>query len=213
MRQMVIQKPEVEEKEREEQRLGKTIATQGNVEEGQKAKLKNELILQLEQSGHFDKSIGLLIEMPGISLTDISDFSLIFRNSLQDTLGIYRQDRRIADPPIERITYPGSPDLYITINIAEIIVNIAEIVGAGYLSWKLLDTILKNYPNIRAMFIDIRKSKTFKSMRRRLMRWWRTPSKRNRIKSKKKIIIYIIILESKSQKIIEKKEVFRSSRQ
>ena len=49
--------------------------------------------------------------MPFVFLTDLSYFSLFLRDSIQDIFSISGANRRIIDPPAEKIIHPGSIEI------------------------------------------------------------------------------------------------------
>lgn len=215
MKQKQEQKSRREEERFEEQKRREPLVTKEDILEAQKVIDNAERVIleleihelqeKLEESGESDKKLGLLVETPFISLSDVSEFSLIFRNSFQDILGITGANRKIIDPPVEKIILPGSITIIIDIN--PIIW-----VSIPWITIYALKFMVENYDNIRAIYRDVKNSKLVKWIKRRFQK--RQKSKINIDRSKiTKIVVFVIIWDSKKQEIIEKHEVFRSDLQ
>ena len=211
MGQKLIQRPKGAEEEAIESKTIESLIPKEKLEETKellektkkfvKSLEKKELLLRLKEEGTALDKLGLLVEMPFVSLTDLSDFSLILRDSIQDILSISGANRRIVDPAAEKIKHPGSIEIIVNLDIST-----WEIIA--FTSLHLIDLILKNYNNVRAIFQDTVKSKFFKRMRKRFRKWWK--STLNTGIKKPKIIAFVVIVDSKTQKIKQKVEVFRS---
>lgn len=208
MKQKQVRQGERGKNRDEEQERNESLVTEKDILEAQKLideierdnlQLKiHELQKKLEESGESDRKIGLLVETPAISLSDVSEFSLILRNSFQDVLGITGANRKIIDPPVEKIILPGSITIIIDIN--PIIW-----VGLPWLTLAALKFIVENYDKMRMMYSDIANF-----IKRRFQK--RQKSKINQSKNIK-TVVFLIIWDSKTGEVIKKLEIFRSDLQ
>lgn len=155
----------------------------------------HSLLTDIRQIGGDEETVGLFIEGPYFTLSDVSDFSIILRNAFQDVVGLSEKNRRILDPHIAKITYSSPIIIQISIHIT--------IINSTIISLGILSALISHRKKIVEIFRNFVKSSFVKV----LEHYFAT---RKQQKRKAYGIKVFAIRVDKNGKMIDKVEIFNS---